>query len=53
LALFAFGGDVLRGFAFAMLIGIASGTYSTIFIASAISIMLSKRAPASPHMSRH
>jgi preprotein translocase SecF subunit len=54
LALFAFGGDVLRGFAFAMLIGIASGTYSTIFIASAISIMLSKQAPASPqHMSRH
>ena len=43
LALFVFGGDVLRGFAFAMLIGIASGTYSTIFIASAISILLSKR----------
>jgi protein-export membrane protein SecD/preprotein translocase SecF subunit len=43
LALFLFGGDVLRGFAFAMLIGIASGTYSTIFIASAISIMLSQR----------
>ena len=42
LALFVFGGDVLRGFAFAMLIGIASGTYSTIFIASAISIMLSR-----------
>ena len=43
LALFLFGGDALRGFAFALLIGIVSGTYSTIFIASAISIMLSKR----------
>jgi protein-export membrane protein SecD/preprotein translocase SecF subunit len=43
LALFLFGGDVLHGFAFAMLVGIVSGTYSTIFIAAAISIMLSKR----------
>ena len=44
LALFLFGGDVLRPFAFTMLIGVASGTYSTIFIASAISIMLSKHS---------
>ncbi len=42
LALFLFGGDVLRGFAFAMLVGIVSGTYSTIFIAAAIAVMLSK-----------
>ncbi len=44
LALFLFGGDVLHGFAFAMLVGIVSGTYSTVFIAAAISIMLSKRS---------
>jgi protein-export membrane protein SecD/preprotein translocase SecF subunit len=44
LALFIFGGDVLHGFAFAMLVGIVSGTYSTVFIAAAISIMLSKRS---------
>jgi protein-export membrane protein SecD/preprotein translocase SecF subunit len=43
LALFIFGGDVLHGFAFAMLVGIVSGTYSTIFIAAAIAVMLSKR----------
>jgi protein-export membrane protein SecD/preprotein translocase SecF subunit len=43
LALFLFGGDVLHGFAFAMLVGIVSGTYSTIFIAAAISIMLARR----------
>ena len=44
LALYLFGGEVLEGFAFTMLVGIVSGTYSTIFIASAIAILLSKRA---------
>ena len=43
LALYLFGGEVLRGFAFTMLVGIVSGTYSTIFIASAIAIILSQR----------
>lgn len=43
-ALFLFGGDVLRGFAFTMLVGIVTGTYSTIFIASAIAILMSKRS---------
>lgn len=41
--LYMFGGEVLEGFAFTMLVGIASGTYSTIFIASAIAIILSAR----------
>ena len=40
LALFLFGGEVLEGFAFTMLVGIISGTSSTIFIASAIAIIL-------------
>src|SRR5947209_9305460 len=35
-ALFFFGGEVLRGFAFTMIIGIITGTYSSVFIASAI-----------------
>ena len=43
LALYLFGGEVLRGFAFTMLVGIVSGTYSTVFIASAIAIILSQR----------
>jgi preprotein translocase subunit SecF len=43
LALFLFGGEALRGFAFTMLVGIISGTYSTIFIASSIAIILSQR----------
>ena len=43
LSLYLFGGEVLAGFAFTMLVGIVSGTYSTIFIASAIAIILSQR----------
>ena len=46
LALYLFGGEVLRGFAFTLLVGIVSGTYSTIFIASAIAIILSQRRRA-------
>jgi preprotein translocase subunit SecF len=36
LGLYLFGGEVLRGFAFAMVFGIVFGTYSTIYIASPI-----------------
>jgi preprotein translocase subunit SecF len=42
-SLYLFGGEVLRGFAFTMLVGIVSGTYSTVFIAAAIAILLSQR----------
>lgn len=43
LALFVFGGEVLRGFAFTMIVGVISGTYSTIFIAAAAAIVISER----------
>jgi preprotein translocase subunit SecF len=43
LALYLFGGEALEGFAFTMLVGIVSGTYSTIFIASSIAIILGQR----------
>ena len=36
LALYLLGGEVLHGFAFALLVGMISGTYSTVFIASPI-----------------
>ena len=36
LALFVFGGEVLRGFTFAMIFGILIGTYSSIFIAAPV-----------------
>ena len=48
LSLYLFGGEVLRGFAFTMLVGIVSGTYSTVFIAAAIAIILSQRKRRTP-----
>ena len=36
IALFLFGGEVLRGFAFTMIVGIITGTYSSVFVAAAI-----------------
>jgi preprotein translocase subunit SecF len=46
LALYLFGGEVLRGFAFTMLVGIVSGTYSTVFIAAPIALIISARRAA-------
>lgn len=43
LILFIFGGEVLRGFAFAMLIGTVAGTYSSIFVAAPILVDLDKK----------
>ncbi|PJI92201.1 protein translocase subunit secF [Yoonia maricola] len=40
LALFILGGDVIRGFVFAMMWGVLIGTYSSIFVASAILLVL-------------
>lgn len=39
LSLFVFGGEVLRGFAFALVVGILIGTYSSIAIASPIVVV--------------
>ena len=40
LALYIFGGEVIRGFTFAMIWGVVVGTYSSVFIASPILFML-------------
>ena len=42
LILFIFGGEVTRGFAFAMMIGVVTGTYSSIFVAAPILVDLDK-----------
>jgi len=39
LSLFIFGGEVINGFAFAMVIGIVIGTYSSIAVASPLIVM--------------
>ncbi len=44
--LFIFGGATLKDFAFAMMVGLASGTYSSIFIASPVLTHWKEREPA-------
>ncbi|MDX5421609.1 MAG: protein translocase subunit SecDF [Hymenobacteraceae bacterium] len=46
--LFIFGGEVLRGFSLAMIIGVLAGTYSSLFIATPIVVdtMKDKKEPA-------
>lgn len=43
LVLFIFGGDVIRGFSFALLIGVCFGTYSSICIATPVIIDFGKK----------
>ncbi len=38
LALLVFGGEVLRDFSFAMMVGVVFGTYSSVFVASALAL---------------
>ena len=40
--LFLFGGSAIKGFAFGMLMGMIFGTYSSVFIASAFVVDLTK-----------
>ena len=47
--LFIFGGEVLRGFAFALIFGIIIGTYSSVFVATPVVVELHQRiAPPKP-----
>lgn len=43
LMIFLFGGEVIRGFTFALLIGVSVGTYSSLFIASPLVVDLTSR----------
>ena len=45
LILFIFGGEVTRGFAFAMLIGVVTGTYSSIFVGAPVLVDFAKDKP--------
>jgi SecD/SecF fusion protein len=45
LILFLVGGEVTRGFAFAMLIGVITGTYSSIFVAAPFLVDFAKNKP--------
>src|SRR5210317_864344 len=43
LMIFIFGGEIIRGFTFALLVGVFVGTYSSLFIASPIAYDLIKK----------
>lgn len=45
LALLIFGGSVLRDFATVLMVGIVAGTYSSIFVASAVTLEIERRWP--------
>ena len=47
LAIFTFGGDSIRGFMFALIIGVIVGTYSSLFVATPVMYDTSKRKEAS------
>ncbi len=48
-ALYVFGGEVIRGFVYALIFGIAIGTYSSVFVASPVLLVMNiKRGDGSP-----
>jgi len=49
LSLFLFGGGVINDFAFTFLVGIITGTYSSIYIASALVLWCIKVNGPKPH----
>lgn len=49
LILFIFGGESTRGFAFAMLIGVITGTYSSIFVAAPVLVDLDRKRGLAEH----
>lgn len=53
LILFIFGGEVTRGFAFAMLIGVITGTYSSIFVAAPVLMDIAAKKPLGKKAEHH
>lgn len=45
--LFLFGGEIIRGFSFAMLLGVIVGTYTSLFVASPVVVDLTRRTAGS------
>lgn len=48
LILFVFGGEIIRGFSFALLIGILVGTYSSLFVSSSVVMELGQEEEREP-----
>ncbi|MDP6570441.1 MAG: protein translocase subunit SecF [Candidatus Marinimicrobia bacterium] len=47
--LFIWGGEVINLFAFALIVGVMVGTYSSIFVASPVMVYFEKRSKSTPH----
>ena len=47
-ALYVFGGEVIRGFVYALIFGIVIGTYSSVFVASPVLLLFNIRRGAPP-----
>ena len=45
LTLFLLGGEIIHDFAFALLVGVLIGTYSSIYVASTVAVFLTKLVP--------
>jgi preprotein translocase subunit SecF len=52
IALFFLGGKVIHGFSFALLVGVVVGTYSSIYVASPIMLMMKGRSKADDEATR-
>jgi SecD/SecF fusion protein len=52
LILFIFGGEATRGFSFAMLIGVVTGTYSSIFVAAPVLVDMDKSGSLTKEVDR-
>lgn len=48
-AIYVFGGEIINDFAFALLVGIVVGTYSSVFVAAPLVYMLLQRFPPKLH----
>ncbi|MCF8338662.1 MAG: protein translocase subunit SecDF [Bacteroidales bacterium] len=48
LAIFFFGGEIIRGFSFALIVGIIAGTYSSIFISTPVAYEFSEKEAKKP-----
>ena len=53
LIMFIFGGESIRGFIFAMLVGIVVGTYSSLFIATPVLVDTMKQSDIDEIEKRH
>ena len=45
LALFFLGGEIIHDFAFALIVGVLIGTYSSIYVASPVALWLTRLVP--------